>query len=312
MIESLQVKNYQSLYDVTLDIGKFTVIVGPSSSGKSALVRSLRTLVSNPRNSSFVSHGEKFSTITLKREDCSVVLEKGEGHGAYIVSNSNGEEEKFTKLGGSVPEKVTSSLGIRPVESGKQHLNFASQLDKPYLLDETGSTVARVFGDLTNVTKIFEAVREASRKKQNLSGIVKARTTDVDNLKSQKEKFSSLPLKIESIEEAESLLKEAQSKSDTINRLSTLISDISFAETVLDQFTSSDFEVPDLDSVLAYRDNLSRFMSLVSGVKKSNSSLRDLDTEQEKIESILSIKTDELKNTLHSAGECPTCGQVIR
>ena len=53
-------------------------------------------------------------------------------------------------------------------------------------------------------------------------------------------------------------------------------------------------------------------MSLVSGVKKSNSSLRDLDTEQEKIESILSIKTDELKNTLHSAGECPTCGQVIR
>lgn len=42
--QSIRVQGFQSLYDVSLDLGGFTVIVGPSSSGKSAFIRSVKAV----------------------------------------------------------------------------------------------------------------------------------------------------------------------------------------------------------------------------------------------------------------------------
>lgn len=303
-------KNYQSLYDVDVELDKFTVIVGPSSSGKSALIRSIKTLVSNPRTSSFVSKGEKFSTVSLTNDSGKIILEKGDGHSSYEVI-VQGESEKFTKLGGSVPAKVTDTLGVKPVESGKQHLNFASQLDKPYLLDETGSTVARVFGELTNVNRIFEAVREANKNKQGLSSLIKTRTSDVSRLEEQKDEFSTLPSRLDSLGEAEVLLSSCHKINDDFTRLQSLLSDLSLAESVLERSVESSYEVPSLDPVLKARDTLSSFTSLVSEVRQTTTKVRELMSSSEESETIISLKQAEVNNILQECGECPTCGQVI-
>ena len=47
MLERLEVKDYQSLADIDIPLGRFTVIVGPSGNGKSALIRALRALWEN-------------------------------------------------------------------------------------------------------------------------------------------------------------------------------------------------------------------------------------------------------------------------
>ena len=41
-IAKIQVKNYQSLYDLSLDLGKFTVVFGDSDVGKTSEVVSSR------------------------------------------------------------------------------------------------------------------------------------------------------------------------------------------------------------------------------------------------------------------------------
>jgi exonuclease SbcC len=237
-------------------------VVGASSSGKSAFIRSLKTIVSNPRSSSFVTHGEKFSSLTLYRDDGTEVLfEKGEGHGRYVVSRGDLREE-YTKLGGDVPDAVSSALGILPVETGKQSLNFAGQFDRPYLLDETGSVVARVLGELTNVTKIFDAVREASRRKQNASSLVRTRSEDLARLNLKKQQFVSLRGQLEAVEQAEKLLQTAEDVSSRVARLRRLVLDIDMAESYLED--SSSVEVPDISVVLAARDRLDSYTSLIA------------------------------------------------
>ena len=111
MIQRLAISGFQSLYDVEIDLEPFTVLVGPSGSGKSAVFRSLRALASNVRGTSAVSTGRKNFKITAVLEDSTIALERGETQNKYTVTDSADKAETFTKLGGSVPEAVTADLG---------------------------------------------------------------------------------------------------------------------------------------------------------------------------------------------------------
>ena len=50
MIERVHIQGFQSLADVDLELGGFTVIQGKSNSGKSAFIRALRAVVTNAGN----------------------------------------------------------------------------------------------------------------------------------------------------------------------------------------------------------------------------------------------------------------------
>ena len=56
MLERIEVKDYQSLADVDIPFGRFTVIVGPSGNGKSALIRALKALCFNQVGHRFIRH----------------------------------------------------------------------------------------------------------------------------------------------------------------------------------------------------------------------------------------------------------------
>lgn len=303
-------KNFQSLKDVSVDLGKFTVVVGASSSGKSAFIRSLKTIVSNPRSSSFVTHGEKFASLTMETgTGATVLFEKGEGHGRYVVSREGEESLEFTKLGGDVPDAVSSALGILPVETGKQSLNFAGQFDRPYLLDETGSVVARVLGELTNVTKIFDAVREASRRKQNASSLMRTRSEDLVRLNLKKQQFVSLRGQLEAVEQAEKLLQTAEDLGSRVARLRRLVLDIDMAESYLAD--SSFVEVPDISVVLAARDRLDSYTSLISSIRSEADRVKRSAEALVLSNNSLDEKAAELRAVLVEAGTCPTCDQPI-
>jgi len=63
VIHSISCKNFQSLQDVEIELGKFTVIVGASSSGKSALIRAIEAIASNSLNSDNIMQGTKHASV---------------------------------------------------------------------------------------------------------------------------------------------------------------------------------------------------------------------------------------------------------
>lgn len=307
MLTQLVVRNFQSLRQVDLELGLFTVIVGPSSSGKSALIRAVKALTSNVRGNNVITRGQKAMAITGRTETHTVTLERSERTAAYRISSDEGNLT-FTKLAAAVPEQVSQALRIDPVTDAGS-VNFAGQFDKPYLLDETGSTVARVLGELTNVNTIFEAVRVANRIRQNAASTVKMRQSDLAGVTGRLGAFQGLQGRVKALAVVEALDAKRKRLETQISRLNTQISTVRITERAIEKAT-----LPPLPAYDALEPALHRYLDL-------QAKLRGLAAKQKRYEDIrdeavvaIMDATDAqyaITDKLEEAGVCPTCGQKI-
>jgi predicted ATP-dependent endonuclease of OLD family len=307
MIENLKVKNFQSLYDVDIALSKFTVITGPSSSGKSALMRSIRTISSNSRGTSFLSYGEKTASISARGQDWVVTLERGASN-SYKVSAGK-EDYEYTKLAGAVPERVTDLLGIKPLVDGLS-ISFSDQFDKPYLVADSGQSTARTLGSLTNVNRIFEAVREANRRRQGKSSLLKTRKSDLTELQEQAKSFSDVKSKLEAVAEAQELLSEAKEKERYVAELEKQVDRIIVSEAALARKTVVP-EAPDLGDITLSYGKVKRLESAIELASTSSKAHKEASAQI----LMASQAEAELHNSIHSllveAGTCPTCLQTV-
>lgn len=240
MIDHIAIRNFQSLQDITLDLKPLTVIVGPSSSGKSAFIRALRALAANRRGTDFITHGERTSSISAHLtsndpERCGTVTltrstQTSPNSYTLIPDDPNHPlhpKAEFTKLGGDVPVPVSEFLGI-PTE--QIALSVAGQFDKPYLLDASGTEVARTFGALTNAHIILNAARESNRQKLSSSQTLRTRADDLDAIKQRIPEFQALKAQREALTRAEDALAAARALKDRIYRLIALTETVLIAE----------------------------------------------------------------------------------
>ena len=72
MLNRLRIRNFQSLEDIDLELGQFTVIIGESDTGKSAIIRALKYALINKVGTGFIRHGEKQAAVELTFEDLKV------------------------------------------------------------------------------------------------------------------------------------------------------------------------------------------------------------------------------------------------
>jgi DNA repair ATPase RecN len=302
-IEHVDIHDFQSLRNVSVDLGPFTVIIGASSSGKSAFLRSLTAIASNPRSSTFVSPGALKSHIQVHTSLGEVSLTKGSGHTQYDVQHSGSEVQTHTKLAGSVPEDAQKILGYTETD-------VAAQFDRPYLLDESGASIARTLGDLTNVSIIFEAVREANRRKNESSAKLKTRQEDLADLKVKAQDFKNLKAHVAKLEQVEGILYQIQAAELRSSYLEGLISSMETAEAVLARVPAS-VDLPDLEAIQRLYDRRTTFITLLQQVKKHEKALKAAQVGIEGEEDLIRQSQDALHEYLVEIGECPTCQQKI-
>lgn len=315
MIESVEVRNFQSLHHVDLELSPFTVIVGPSSSGKSALTRAIRVLIENQRGNSFISHGERVSTITAKTSAGVVTLQRGKGtddNSYTIIPNDPAHplapQQKYTKLGGDTPVEVSQFLGINP----KDPIAFASQFDKPYLLDERPSEVARVLGELTNVRVIFDAARESNRRKLSSSAELRIRASDLAAIHQKVPAFRVIKDQMSYLDAAADLISHAQEIQEQLDELETVIESVEINSRRIEQMKPlTEIEIPDEEELVsAYNALLELKRALVELVEAqklevealrrmgdANEELEEVDEEGKKIRSEIS---DDIRQFLIS------------
>lgn len=311
MIERVEIRNWQSLRSVDLDFGRFTVIVGASSSGKTAVMRALRAVASNTRRSDTITRGAKSAALTVYTAAHAVTLERTETTSTYrIVDLATGKEEPFPKLYGGVPEAVTAALGIEPVPANGTSVSVAGQFDKPYLLDESGAAVARVLGALTNVTTIFEAVREGIRRRHAAAATLKTREADLARLQEQAKQFATLPTRLATCDAAEATAQRAGTLTEQLTRLRRGIDTLAVAEAVLDR--SSVLPTVPADTALlaaqarrdAYRTLVRSWISATNNETAASAAVDQATAD----ETALQAELDEL---LAAAGTCPVCNQPV-
>jgi DNA repair ATPase RecN len=307
IIERVEIRNWQALRRVDLDLGRFTVIVGPSSSGKSALMRAMRAVASNVRGTGSITRGQKSCAITVRTGDTVVALERGDGSGTYSILSGDGQITRYTKLAGGVPAQVTETLRIAPVPTGGSSINFAGQFDKPYLLDESGANVARELGELTKVNIIFEAVRNANKKRTSLATVLKARHTDLAAHTARIAEFSDLPDKLAAIAEAETVAEQAQQSADQVKRLRYATEQLALAEQVLARHEVP--PVPSIEPLLAVVHHHDLLKRLVTVTRDADDDVRTYRATAELHARRQEDIDAELTDLLRRARRCPTCGQ---
>jgi exonuclease SbcC len=307
MIDTLEIENYQSLRKVRLRLGRFTVITGPTGSGKTAIFRAARHLVFNSRGDSYITRGQKSCKViaSVQEEGWSAGIERGKTS-CYRISKLAGEPETatFTKLAGGVPDAVTGLLRL-----GK--LNFASQFDGPFLLEESAGEVARVLGALTNVTVVFEAAREATRRKQRLGDQLKDRQAELARLQEEAQGFAGLPGRLQAVQAAEAAQERLEGTQARGQRLQQLLAQRAAAHEALQRAAAAVRPVPDLDKAEAAYSRWRRLADLLT--ERESLRVRYMGADSDvalATERILGLEREH-HEMLTQAGVCPVCGQAV-
>lgn len=191
MIESIQIKGFQSLHDVSLELGKLTVVVGSSNAGKSAVIRAIKALVENRRGDSFISDGKKECQVALKTDSGSFVWKKTKkSSGTYYFTESDINFQQVPH------ETVLRLLKLGWIELGKTKLlpNFQHQLSPPFLLSESDAQKSKVLGEITNANLILLASGHVKRELRSISYEMDFRTSDLNKAKTALLRFEGIDI----------------------------------------------------------------------------------------------------------------------
>ena len=305
MIESLHITHFQSLDDVRLELAPFTVIVGPSSSGKSALTRALHTLIANRRGHAFIAHGERIASITAKTSQGTVTLTRGKAtaDNSYVIIPTDpahplAPQTTDSQLGGEVPPEVSQFLGLNP----KDPIAFASQFDKPYLLDDSPGEIARTLGELTNATVLLEGARRANARRLDKRRTLTTRTEDLQRITERVPSFRALAAQRESLSEAEQAIERARAITQDIESLTRALEAHEINAQRVDALAgAADFEVPDEERMLAaaraflqFRGHLAALVSAQQAEQAAHAELVTAEAEHEVAEQAYAKSLDGL------------------
>jgi predicted ATPase len=271
MINAIEINNFQSIHHLDIELGNFTVIVGPTNVGKSAFMRAMRTLTSNARGTNFITTGQRICTIKAITEDGTVTLKRGKAtdDNEYTVVPAYDDhrlapQKTWTKLNATVPEEVSEFIGIEAANP----INYAGQFDSPYLLDPkagaTGGEVARVLGALTNVNIIFEGARESNRRKLASASTLKTRAGDLAAIMAKVPTFKPLKTQREHLAQAEQHLATAERVQRNISRLTAIIDTMETKESLSQRLGAiADVAIPDASRIPLINQQLAKLKGML-------------------------------------------------
>lgn len=176
MIKFLTIKNFQRHQKLRVRLERVTSILGPTDSGKSAILRALRWLaLNNLPGDGFIRNGAKSAFVKIKLEN-GAWIGRGKGKANFYVLNG----KKFRSFGQSVPLPISNVLRMNEI-------NFQRQHDSPFWFAESAGQVSRELNrvvDLgiidTTLAKAVSAVRAGEAHQNAVEGRLRAITEGLE------------------------------------------------------------------------------------------------------------------------------------
>lgn len=227
-IKRVILENFQSHKHSVVDFNEgLNVIVGPSDSGKSAIIRGIKwALYNEPSGDYFIREGETECSVTLEFND-NIVLKRyrSKYKNTYILTDRDRNEIKFEGFGSNVPQEIIDTVGIKKINldsDSSNAINLGEQLEGAFLLSEKTSIRASAIGRLVGVNIIDDALKDTLKDIRNLN--IKKRNIDdsIQNLEQEIEKFDfleELKLKLENLENIKMKLSISENNVKLLSKL---------------------------------------------------------------------------------------------
>ncbi|MBA4603727.1 AAA family ATPase [Thermoactinomyces mirandus] len=176
--KKLVIDNFQSHKHTEIELTDgLNVFVGPSDSGKSAILRALKWVLFNiPRGTDFIRTGTRECRVCLILNDGTEVTRiRSSSVNRYVLRTADGNEQIFEGFGNTVPEEITRLHQIVPVRLDQKELilHFGSQLESPFLLFESNQNKAKTIGRISGAHLIDNALKKTSSDRLALGGEIK-------------------------------------------------------------------------------------------------------------------------------------------
>ena len=188
----LELQNVGIIKEAHLEfIQGLNLIVGASSSGKSTLLRAIRSMVDNSFSDSNISYGEKKMFIKMIYNGHTAIyvrdLDNTQRKSAYKI-----DDTVYTKLGRSSLEEMDTVFKLSPIEidGEKVNFNFSAQFSGPFLLLGSSSFLYSILTyrssfDITKINDLY--FTDIKKVKQDIRVLTKTKET-LEKEKESKEK----------------------------------------------------------------------------------------------------------------------------
>lgn len=193
-LKKVTLNNFQSHINSVVEFDKsLNIIVGPSDSGKTAIIRGIKwALYNEPSGDFFIREGTTEASVTLEfSNNIKIKRLRSKSKNAYILYNRDEDEIIFEGFGNRVPQEIIDLVGIKkiPLDTNETNaINLGEQLEGAFLLSEKGSTRASAIGRLIGVNLIDDALKDTIKDNRNIS--IEKRTIG-NNIKTIEEELTT-------------------------------------------------------------------------------------------------------------------------
>ena len=164
-ITDIYINGFQSHEDTHIELTNgFNAIIGPSNSGKSAIIRDIEFVLFNTLNdSNFMTKGhDSFSSTIVFSNGKKVTRKRTKKENIYELSEPGKETVVLTSFGKGPVKEVIEFHGIKPIKiSGKEEfISVQSQHDKPFFLTDSPSEKAALVGAIAKTDAVDAAISD--------------------------------------------------------------------------------------------------------------------------------------------------------
>lgn len=211
--------HYESVFEFSPGL---TIITGNNDTGKSALIRIIKWIfLGEPSGEKFIFEirDDQTKEIIKKAEegkavihlDNGIVISKTRRSGRTIYEHSAFSEPFITA---DVPCEIQKSLGIKKNSFGdfETCLNFAFQLEAPFLLSESASTGAKVLGTLAGTEAVDLAIKDVSGDTYKAREEKRAAQKAIEKINESLLPFQDLDDKVKKLKDSQKLMDELDEK----------------------------------------------------------------------------------------------------
>jgi len=303
MIKRIEVQGYQSLYDVKVELGAFTVIYGETNVGKSAFYRALKGFVTAERGDDFISKGEKKVKVAFFLDDLNEPIE-------WIKEKDKSSRYSFKgkvwRRCNSLPDALKKIIKLDSIDvfGGSFYPNFHGQFDPLFLIFESSGKRAKLLGWLiSNI--LLDGIQCANRERNQKSADIRGLQEFLERLKERQEvDWDSV---LDSLQKLKLSGERLQKGYRVVERLSEINNLIKENEEIL----KSEFKWVAVEEW----KNLDKLIKLLEHLKTTRKGL-DEETALADEEVLMIQKMKEMKKKLDNLKEkmkfpCPKCGYEI-
>lgn len=283
MIESIALKDFQKHNSLHVTFDPVTTIVGPSDSGKTAILRALAWIIENkPSGKSLMRDGTSDVRARITVDGHTVTRVTTKSKNLYLL-----DQVELAAFGRNVPTEVLETLRVSPA-------SFQRQMDGVFLLSMSGGDAAKYLNEVSGISVLDRAV--------------KLLATDVKSLTTKASGISEAQVEADNAEKAASSLSNAIAALEGLKAqaeaLEALQREIEALEGIVKSANITVREVPDLATEFQEIEDLCKqidtLQPLVTSAVRYGESLARCEAE-----------VNELEEQLSKIEVCPTCQRPL-